>query len=209
MTDDEYKRSLLKLFDEQMNRLRQVETPKGILEEFQNQRERVLSRAMLHKQLLAGRIPFLPVIPRSYLGIYGLTNLLKQDGVAAENILEPNEVYDLMPARKMTYFIYDVEDGEFTKNLAPFEADYRLANMHEDREVVCGRYSLTLDEAIALALHTSVLKRHAVVATNSRYELPLQVPSIAIEGGETFVSCEMYYEQPDSVIGTPSCHHRY
>jgi len=174
-TIEERRNGLAKLFDNQMETLKSRGCPQAILEVFQNQRDAVLSKAT-EMEISKGHIPFVPVIPRTYMGVYGLMPMVRNEDKVGYTYLDPNEITDKLETPKGPYFIYDVEDGEGMLGKSPKKAEQLIAEQK--------RSCLTIDEGIAVCVHTNVLSEHYVDCTGSRYESADRVPSICLDGDE-------------------------
>jgi hypothetical protein len=171
---EERKRGLGKLFDSQMETLKSRGCPQAILEAFQDKKSEVLGKAA-EMEIGEGHIPFIPVIPRAYLGIYGLMPIVRHGDKAGYTYLDPNEITDNVKTPKGPYFIYDVEDGRDMLGKSPEKAEKLIKNQ--------GRSCLTADEGVALCAHTSVLSEHYVDCTGSRYGRADLVPVVYLDGG--------------------------
>jgi hypothetical protein len=148
--------------------------PGAIAEAFQAKRDEVLSMAVA-MEMPEEHIPFIPVIPRSYLGIYGLMPMVRNGDKVGFTYLNPNEITDNEKTPKSPYFIYDVEDGIGTLGKTPESAGQLIKK--QDR--LCH----IPDEDIALAIHTSVLSHHYLWSTGSRCGDAGGVPLVCLHGG--------------------------
>lgn len=168
-TLEDRKRFLGEFFDSQMKTLESRDCPGAIIEAFQAKRDEVLSKVVA-MEMPEGHIPFIPVIPRSYLGIYGLMPMVRNGDKVGFTYLNPNEITDNEKTPKSPYFIYDVEDGIGTLGKTPESAGQLIKK--QDR--LCH----IPDEDIALAIHTSVLSHHCLWSTGSRCKVADLVPSV-------------------------------
>ena len=195
---EDRKRYLGQLFDSQMRTLEDRGCPKAIIEMLQKKRDEVLARAT-KMEIPEGNIPFLPVILRSYLGIYGLMPMVRNGDKAGFTYLDPNEIFDNESAPKEPYFIYDVEDGRATLGKSPEKAE----------EIIKGQSRLCHipDEDIALAIYTNVLSDHYLWSTGSRYKDANDVPLVCLGDGRPRLS---WGSADDSHVrwGSASCRSR-
>jgi hypothetical protein len=83
--------NLTNLFDSQINCLRKREVAEAVLTKFQNKKEFVITRA-LSTGTNAKNIPFLPIIPNSYYGVYGTMMFVHHDGKIGYTGLEPHKI---------------------------------------------------------------------------------------------------------------------
>jgi len=187
---------LAKLFDGQMEILKSRGCPQRILEVFQDQHDTVLSKAA-KMEIPKDHIPFVPVIPRTYMGIYGLIHMVRNEDKVGYTSLDPNEITDKVETPKIPYFIYDVEDGMLGKS--PKKAEQLIAEQK--------RSCLTIDESIALCVHTNVLSEHYVDCTGSRYGRADLVPSIYLNDDRPEIGWD-HLDFPDDWWGSASCRNR-
>ncbi|MGA9237873.1 DUF5701 family protein [Robiginitalea sp.] len=160
-TLEERKDKLVKLFESQLEKLKSTGTPQAILEVFQNNTDEVVSKAA-EIAVAEGNIPFLPVIPRSYMGIYALMPMVKYNGKVGYIYLDPNELTDVVETPKTPYYAFDVENGKVMLGKSPKDAEKIIKNQK--------RSCLTADEVIAVGIHSQVLSDHYVDATGSRFK---------------------------------------
>jgi hypothetical protein len=198
-TLEDRKRSLGKLFDSHMETLEFRGCPKVIIDEiFQNKRDEVLSKAVA-MEIPEGHIPFMPVIPRSYLGIYGLMPMVRNGDKVGFTHLDPNGITDSKETPKYPYFIYDVEDGTDTLGKTPECAEQLIKAQN--------RLCHIPDEDIALCVHTDVLSRHHLWSTGSRYRHADYVPNVYLFDGKPRLHCRYRYGS-GSGWGSASCRSR-
>jgi len=162
------------LFDSQMETLKSRNCPQAIIEAFQNKKGEVLSKAA-EMEVPEGNIPFVPVIPRSYMGIYGFMPMVRNSDKVGYTYLDPNEITDEVETPKNLYFIYDVKDGKDMLGKSPEKAEKLIKEQK--------RSCLTADEGIAVCVHSKVLSEHYVDCTGSRYEHSDCVPHVCLSGG--------------------------
>lgn len=166
---------LEKLFNSQMETLKSRGCPQAILEAFQNKKSEVLAKAA-EMEIPEGHIPFVPVIPRSYLGVYGLMPMVRNNEKTGYTRLNPNEIIDNENVPKTLYFIYDVEDGKDTLGKAPKDAEKIIKKQN--------RLCHIPEEDIAVCIHTNVLLNHNLWSAGSRYGSAREVPRVYLRGDE-------------------------
>lgn len=166
--------ALEKLFDAQIATLKDRGCPEQIVELLQQKRGEVVSKAS-EMTVGEGNIPFLPVVPRTYLTIYSQMPMVRNDSKVGYTYLKPTAITDVVETPSDPYYIYDVEDGQAMCGKAPQDAEKLIKR---DK-----RFGLTDVEVIALGVHTDVLLRHYVDAVGSRYQ-SAQVPYLYLFDGE-------------------------
>ena len=136
------------IFYEQIQTLGGVGTPPEIIEAFRIQRKKVVQRA---SEIPTKGIPFIPVIPLAYRGIFDLMAMVIYHGNRGFTSLDPTLIIDItenkMPVRP--YYIYDVVCGIY---------DIGSKNPKKAIDIIKKRkrFPLTVAEVIALAVHTDV-----------------------------------------------------
>jgi len=165
---------LAKLFDSQIQTEKDRGTPEAIIEMLQNQRSEVLSKAS-EMTFAEGHIPFLPVIPKTYVSIYYRMPIVKNGNKIGYTYLDPSELTDIEDVSEKPYYIYDVEDGTAMLGKSPEKAEKLI---RKDK-----RLPMTADEVMSLGIHTDVLSNHYVDATGSRYKSS-RVPFLWLYDGE-------------------------
>lgn len=165
-----------KLFSSQVETLKRVLCPEQIIEMLEHQRERVLKRASL-LSLAEDTIPFVPVIPFSFRGVYDLLTMLNvknRNGIGC--LQNPNQIINLMDAPKSLYWLFEVDSGSGYRSLERIKKN--------------GHFPLNIAEVIALCTHSDLLRNGLVTiyALGSRYK---------DRGGETKL-IDLY---PNSVDG--------
>jgi len=195
---EERRNGLGKLFDIQIETLKFRGCPKVILEMFQEKRDGVLSKVS-GMEIPEGNIPFVPVIPRSYMGIYALLPMVRNKDKMGYTYLDPNEITDKVKVPQKPYFIYDVENGNNMLGKSP-EATEKLIKKQE-------RSCLITEEGIALCTHTDVLLKHYVDCTGSRYKRNGRVPLVYLNGDEPKLSSDVFVYSDDG-WGSASCRSR-
>lgn len=154
------KEDLEKLFDTQIQTLKDRGCPTVIIDMLREQRDDVLEKAS-EITFAKGHIAFLPVIPRTFLSIYTQMQMVKNGDKTGYTYLKPYEITDVVETPKDPYYIFDVEDGEAMLGKAPQDAEKAITQQNWR--------GLTEVEVISLGIHTDVLSRHYVDAVGSRY----------------------------------------
>lgn len=169
----ERKEDLANLFDSQMKTLKERDCPKAIIESFQSQKDTVLEKVS-KTDVAEGNIPFIPVIPQRYMGIYGLMPMVRNGDKVGYTYLDPNEITDVAKVHNKPYFIIDVENGKEMLGKSPEKAEKLIKEQK--------RFCLATEEGIALCVHTDVLSDHYVDCTGSRYGSG-RVPGVFLDDG--------------------------
>lgn len=157
------------LFDNQIQRLKKLGMDKVIVKMLEKQRSSVIAMA-LKMDLKHGHIPFLPVIPKTYLSIFTQVQMVSMvsyekeatKDAARRNLLFPSLLTDVVETPKDPYYIFDVEDGQETLGQIPQRVGEKLSEQKVRR-------GLTETEIISVAVHTDVLSRHYLFGIGSRY----------------------------------------
>lgn len=192
---DERKNELAKLFDNELKTLQSRGCPQAILTIFQNNKSEVLERAVV-MDIPDGNIPFVPVIPRSYMGIYALMPMVRNGEKVGYTSLAPYEIIDNEKCPKEPYYIYNVEPGKATFGKTPEEAEKIIKGQN--------RLCHVLEEDIAVCVHTDVLSYHWLLSVGSRYVTDDKVPLITNQ-------LECFWDVIDNQrgdCGFASCHSR-
>lgn len=191
---DSISRPLLEwLFEEQMETLRNRGCPSWILGALWAKREQVIKKTLV-QNTVQGRIPFVPVIPRSNRGLSDPISLIRTEGAAG---IADNCYLDLKnrTAAEEPYFIFDVDEGDGNLGQDPVEVEKTL--------IKSSRRGLTADEVIALELHSGVVKRHQLAAVDSRTGQKLPILYL-LNGVQARLRCSAFETIPQD-LGTPSC----
>lgn len=183
-----------RLFDNQIATLKDRDTPAAIVELLAKQRGSVIGKAS-EMTFEDGRVPFLPVIPRSYRSPYDLMPMVRNGDRAGYNHLKPTEITDKIETPNEPYYIYDVEDGESTRGKSPESAQVSFESQ--------SRSGLTVAEVIALTTHTGVLWGHNLFATGSLYDSADFVPRVWLSDGKPRLHWS-YADRSVSDWGSPS-----
>jgi len=187
---------LEKLFDSQIQILKDRGCPEQIVEMLQNQRSSVLQKAS-EMPFAEGNIPFIPVIPRTYRSPYDLMAMVRNNDEQGYTYLNPTAITDEFETPKDPYYIYDVEDGETTRGKSPEKAIDIIKNQ--------SRSPLTAAEVMALTTHTNVLSRHYVWAAGSRFDGSDGVPDVYLDYGDRPRLGWLYLDFSNDLWGSASC----
>lgn len=190
---------LSKLFDTQMETLKARGCPKAILEEFGDQRDAVLSKVD-KMEIPDGHILFVPVVPRTAVDLDDLMKMVHNRDCEGYNCLDQSYISNVVEdVSNKPYLIYDVEDGKDMLGKSPEKAEKLIKKQ--------GRTCLTVDEGIALCVHTNVLSEHYVDCTGSRYGRAGWVPSVYLSDGWPLLGWDGA-DGSDDGWGSASCRSR-
>ena len=190
------KEDLEKLFDSQIQTLRDRGCPEQIVEMLRGQKVLVIQKAG-EMTLGQGNIPFIPVIPRTCLSPYSLMAMVKNGDKKGYTYLNSRAITDEVVTPEDPYYIYDVEDCEAMLGKAPQDAEKAIEKQ--------GRFILTAAETMALCTHGNVLLRHYVDATGSRHGSPNKVPYVFLAYGVRPELHRYDVDGADLKWGSPSC----
>jgi hypothetical protein len=124
----------------------------------------VLART-IRMRLRKSDIPFIPVIPRTYLGIYGLVSLIRIEGQKGYTNVFPELMTDEEETSDLPYFIFGVDDGKDTRGMTSAAASELIRKKR--------RHPLTVDEGMAMCVHTNLLSAERTLSfIGSRYSFP-------------------------------------
>ncbi len=190
---------LNQLFDNQIETLKKRGCPQIILKILCDQRKIVISKAA-KMEIPEDNIPFIPVIPQVYMGIYALMPMIRNKQNLGYTFFNPNLIVNNIATPLHPYFIYDIEDGRNTLGKSPQKAKEVIKEQE--------RCSLTVDEVIALCVHTNVLSRHYVHCLDSIYsDSPNNIIAIKLFEGKPMLTTTSLNE-PDDKYGSASCRTR-
>lgn len=144
-----------RLFEKQLYVLAACRCPKEIISGFYGMKHEIVKIAseidFPKRDDFQEIIPFLPVIPLSYLGIYGLASMLSysislnNSATLMKNRVEiPNRLYYVFGVRKEKCFEGDVRTPESLRNMTFNE---------RTKENMFGESCLTYEEGCALLMH--------------------------------------------------------
>jgi hypothetical protein len=187
---------LEKLFDSQIQTLKDRGCPEQIVELLAEQKSSVLLKAS-EMTFEDGHIPFIPVIPRTYRSPYDLMAMVRNGDKQGYTYLNPTAITDEVETPDKPYYIYDVEDGKALLGKSPEDAEKILKKQ--------SRSPLTAAEVMALTTHTDVLKEHYVWATGSRYFGSDVVPDVSLGSGARRWLGWIHITISASFLGSPSC----
>ena len=186
---------LSKLFDSQMETLKQRGCPSDIIKALVKMKNGVISKA-LKNQTPKNHIPFIPVIPRSMLNIDEQMKMVHYRDKKGYNYLNQSALKDVVDIPGKLYFIFDVEDGQDMLGKSPEKAESLIKKS--------GRSCLTTEEVIALCIHTNVLSEHYVDCTGSRYGRAGLIPFVYL-GGDGPELRWHYSDDANDEWGSASC----
>jgi hypothetical protein len=187
---------LKKLFDDQIQTLKDRGCPEQIVEMLQNQRSLVLQKAS-EMSFAEGNIPFMPVIPRTYRSPHDLMAMVRNGDTKGYTYLNPTVITDEFKTPEDPYYIYDVEDGQALLGKSPEEAIDIIKKQ--------SRSPLTAAEVMALTTHTDVISRHYVYASGSRYDGWGRVPDVCLDDGDQPGLYCYFLDDSDDHWGSASC----
>jgi hypothetical protein len=181
------------LFRGQIRRLERKGVPEFIVKRFADSKKEVIAKAA-EMFFPEKHIPFLPVIPKTYLTIYSQLPFVKYGDESGYTLVNPNNVTDAAGAFESPYYIFDVEDGSAMLGKTSIDSEIIIKEQ--------GREALMDVELISLAAHSDVLLDHGIIALCSRF-------------GSGAVDMNLIYCQPilgwvslsaaDPRWGAPSC----
>jgi hypothetical protein len=150
-------------------------------------------------ELQSGRIPFVPVIPRTWLSLPTQLSMLPDYGTIRGSCVPTLISFDTVETPQEPYYIFDVEDGESMCGVAPLQAAKLIRAQ--------SRRGLTDVEAIALCLHKDVLAHHYVDAIASQYneDGKMGVPSVIMKAGRPRLAINWYEFGGHGLWGAASC----
>ncbi len=189
-------KDLERLFDTQIQTLRNLSCPEQIVRLFVAKKSSVLSKAS-KMAFENGHIPFIPVIPQRYRTLYDLIAMVRNGNEWGYTQLDPADITDKVKTPGRPYYIYDVEDGRAFLGKSPMDAEKILKKQL--------RSPLTTVEAIALTIHTDVLRHHYIKAAGSCYNKSDDgIPAIFLHGGMPVLGWGLV-DTRDERWGSPFC----
>jgi hypothetical protein len=189
------------LFNSQIQNLKDRGCPEEILICLQNQHSKVISKAQ-HMSFARDNIPFIPVIPQSVWDLKKIMNMVQvvnSNGKIKKGSirLKISSLKDIINVPIIPYYIYDVSKGGDLRGKSPENAERIIV-----WEGV--RRCLTVDETIALCVHTRTLYDFNLWAAGSRYSADF-IPCV----WHMHINGPMLSWNPkdsyDDFWGTPSC----
>lgn len=190
---------LEKMFYNQIRTLKQRGCPPEMLEKLKNQRYEVIEKARTMK-FRDGHIPFLPVMPKTYLSVFTQMPMVRYKNKVGYAYLDHSIFTNPVKTPAKPYYIFDVEDGRGMLGKTPEDAKKLIKNQR--------RRGLTEVEVISLGIHTDVLSRHSVNVIGSCDNLlsNTMIPLLLVgrgDGRPKFILNHLC--NAHSNIGTPSC----
>jgi hypothetical protein len=192
------------IFDERLEKLRTLGCPVFILKKLKTKKMEVVSKACA-LNISDNRDSLIPVIPSHYLTIYSQLEMINFSGITGDTPLESSRIMNALKKGISQndakifdgiYFILDIDEGAKTENLTCAEADERIRGKN--------RFSLTVEEVIAMLLQRTEPPVYNLLAGGSRYEQDDTVPFCTTEDNKIWLKTCFYNTiHPNSV--TPSC----
>ena len=193
--------ALCKLFESQLQLLRKRDCPELIIYSLKMRKNEVISWA---KEISSpkGIIPFLPVIPFHYLGVYSQILMLRHnertgDVISSRVLKFISDIADIVDTPKYPYYIFNVEDGS---EILPGAFD--AARILDKR---C-RSPLTAAEGLMLDIQYDMLSKHLLRMIGSRTTVGNHYFYLLLgdnDGPKADYRAE--YFKTDMRWGTPSC----
>ena len=181
--------NLKAFFDKQMNTLSRRGYPE-IVENLERMRDEVIAITIKLK-VSNNHIPFLPVIPKSMVNLNSQLRMVFHGGRAGYLDLNQSMLHNIVGIPNTPYFIYDIEYGKIAEDMVIEEQD---------------RFYITVEEAIALCIHTpDVLGEQSVACFDSQYENNNLVPVICIRHDKPCLYWDVIAERNEK-RGYASCH---
>ncbi len=191
----------LVLLTDQINTLDSRGCPNPILNIFIEKRFEVFKK-IANMDIPQEHIMFMPVIPRAYMGVYGLMNMVKGigSGQTGYTYLNPFGLKDNVEVPELPYFIYNVNVKETVAN--------RIKKLAKGKNC----FELTFDEGVAVCVHSNALLERSILCfPETFYLIKSQIPCIRMDGnGCPYLDCllpdSLDLEQDTTVF--PSCEFR-
>ena len=166
---------LEKLFDAHIATLKDRGVPEQIIETLSSQKNVVVQKAS-GMTIGEGNVSFLPVIKPACLSYYGLMAMVRNGSKEGYTHMKLGAVTDQFETPDDLYYIYDVEDGNATRDKSPQDAEKIFKRQK--------RSPLTVAEVVSLCILTDVLSKHYVWALGSRDGSADRVLEVALDGGD-------------------------
>ena len=113
-------------------------------------------------------------IQRTEIDFKYLMKMVRYCGWKGHDYLDQYEVNNVVDVPKGHYFIFDVENDDSTFGISPEKAEAIIKKQK--------RSPLTVDESIALCIHTNVLsEKNCLYCTGSRCKFANEVPCIDLD----------------------------
>lgn len=192
------------LFYKQIKTLEKRGCPRQIIEMFQKQEKSINQKPEILFD--EGNIPLVLVIPLTFLDLYRDAAMIRRNDKVGKNNLMPKAIIDNgFQMSKNVYCIYDVENGELTRNRTPKQAIKIIKRQR--------RLPLNFAEVIALTIQSDVLSRFSVMALCSQYDRNGQmgkcVPGVSRGGADGPFLDYSSFSESVSYVGFPSCGSRF
>ncbi len=174
---EEHQKILDVLYNSQIETLRSRGCPESVIGYLNASKHDLLLRAS-YVDIPEGNIPFIPVIPRSFVGIYSLMPMIQSgDTKGSVNIMLPDEICDNKKSWRQPYFMCNVNIGDEFVGKSLEDVECTLSSS--------GGYALTVDEIIALCIHTNIAEKRDVIALGSYQNNTEKIYGIACLAGES------------------------
>ena len=199
---------LFQLFDTQIETLKTLDCPKGIIDILRWRQDRVIV-ACLRIRILPNRIPFIPVITPAYCKIEELMAMVRngeEKGRIYPQVMEDRyPIIDAVGSQPFLrtyfdpYYAIDIEDGTLTQGMDMRKVHRKILSF--------GRSPLSTAESISLCIQTDVLSRHYLWTAGSRWESENQIPEIMLTtfGGTPQLNYEDIDNCHEQLWAVPSC----
>ncbi len=162
-----------RLFDSQIETLKDRGCPEQILEALRNGKQKVLDHAQ-SITVADGNLPFAPVITPLYLGYHGIVAMVRNNGKSGYTYLDPRQISDEEKVPTGLYYQFDVEDGANCLGKKPEVSDRDIRSEKRLRS--------TAAEVVSIGTHTNVLSKHNIDAVGSRCKSD-EVPHLFLNDG--------------------------
>lgn len=194
------RRDMRRLFLAQLRTLRSFKIPPVVIEFLEPVYETVARKASQMK-IDTGRIPFLPVIPRTYELFSPYKDLPITmhcgDKVGGSFNLSPELIEDSEFTPWKPYYIFNIEDGLATLGMS--------ATAIRRMRFATERRPLTDAEIIALATHSDVLSRFNICAASSSYDGNQKGIDLRVDDNGYPVLCSNEHDLDWSRWAVPLC----
>jgi len=150
-----------KLFFSQIQTLKDRGCPEDVLVILQNQHDEVVSNAQ-KMSFFEDNVPFIPVISKSAIDLKKLMNMVQVGDKKGKVFIVVSALTDNIKVSARPYYIYNVANGKSLRGKSPREAE-RIVTWDGVRRC------LTVEETIALCVHTKTLSDFNLWAIGSCY----------------------------------------
>ena len=204
---------LVEVLESHLDKLKLLGCPQTISEVFRGKKDKVISKMLevwmkkypdetLESLAARGIYLSIPVIRRSYMGIYALMPMVRYGDKIGYTYLNPNSLTDTLRVPDDPYYALDVEDGRAILGKPSIGAEGIINGQRRSCSIV--------DELIAIGMLTEVLSHHNMNAVGSRYESD-NFPGLYLNNsgnGKPKLSYWSDLNCPDNRLGFPSCDSR-